>query len=44
LAALLPHVYQTLLAEMQLVSVSLSVLCVVVAMVVAVRREPATQP
>jgi len=44
LAALLPHVYQTLLAEMQLVSASLSVLCVVVAMVVAVRREPATQP
>jgi RsiW-degrading membrane proteinase PrsW (M82 family) len=44
LAALLPHVYQTLLAEMQLVSACLSVLCVVVAMVVAVRREPATQP
>ncbi len=44
LATLLPHIYQTLLAEMQLVSASLSVLCVVVAMVVAVRREPATQP
>ncbi len=44
LATLLPHVYQTLLAEMQLVSVSLSVLCVAVAIVVAVRREPATPP
>jgi hypothetical protein len=44
LATLLPHVYQTLLAEMQLVSVSLSVLCVAVAIVVAVRREPATHP
>jgi hypothetical protein len=44
LATLLPHVYQTLLAEMQLVSVSLSVFCVVVAMVVAVRREGATHP
>jgi hypothetical protein len=43
LATLLPHVYQTLLAEMQLVSASLSVLCVAVAIVVAVRREPATQ-
>jgi hypothetical protein len=44
LATLLPHVYQTLLAEMQLVSASLSVFCVVVAMVVAVRREGATHP
>jgi hypothetical protein len=44
LAALLPHVYQTLLAEMQLVSASLSVLCVAIAIVVAVRREPATHP
>ncbi len=44
LATLLPHVYQTLLAEMQLVSASLSVLCVVVAIVVAVRREPVTHP
>lgn len=44
LATLLPHVYQTLLAEMQLVSTSLSVLCVVVAIVVAVRREPVTHP
>ena len=44
LATLLPHVYQTLLAEMQLVSASLSVLCVAIAMVVAVRREPATHP
>ena len=44
LATLLPHVYQTLLAEMQLVSASLSVLCVVVAIVVAVRREPVAQP
>jgi len=44
LATLLPHVYQTLLAEMQLVSASLSVLCVAVAIVVAVRREPATHP
>jgi hypothetical protein len=43
LATLLPHVYQTLLAETQLVSASLSVFCVVVAIVVAVRREPATQ-
>jgi RsiW-degrading membrane proteinase PrsW (M82 family) len=44
LATLLPHFYQTLLAEMQLVSASLSVLCVAVAIVVAVRREPATHP
>jgi hypothetical protein len=44
LATLLPHVYQTFLAEMQLVSASLSVLCVAVAIVVAIRREPATQP
>jgi hypothetical protein len=44
LATLLPHVYQTLLAEMQLVSASLSVLCVAIAMVVTVRRDPATHP
>jgi hypothetical protein len=44
LATLLPHIYQTLLAEMQLVSASLSVFYVVVAMVVAVRREGATHP
>jgi hypothetical protein len=44
LATLLPHVYQTLLAEMQFLSASLSVFCVAVAMIVAVRREPATQP
>ena len=44
LATLLPHFYQALLAEMQLVSASLSVLCVAVAIVVAVRREPATHP
>ncbi|NBV48460.1 MAG: hypothetical protein EBR95_05330 [Verrucomicrobia bacterium] len=44
LATLLPHIYQTLLAETQLASASLSVLCVAVAMVVAVRREPATHP
>ena len=44
LATLLPHAYQTLLAELQLASASLSVLCLAVAVVVALRREPAARP
>jgi hypothetical protein len=44
LATLLPHVYQTLLAEMQLLSVTVAALLVGVAVFVAVRRESDTQP
>ena len=44
LATLLPHVYQTLLAEMQLLSVTVAALLVGVAFFVAVRRESDTQP
>jgi hypothetical protein len=44
LATLLPHVYQTLMAETQIISGGISLLSVAVAIVVAVRREPATQP
>jgi hypothetical protein len=44
LATLLPHVYQALLAETQFLSGTISVLCVAVAIVIAVRREPATRP
>jgi multisubunit Na+/H+ antiporter MnhG subunit len=44
LATLLPHVYQTLTAETQIISGGISLLSVAVAIVVAVRREPATQP
>jgi hypothetical protein len=44
LATLLPHVYQMLMAETQILAGGISLLCVAVAIVVAVRREPATQP
>jgi hypothetical protein len=44
LATLLPHVYQTLMAETQIISGGISFVCVAVAIVVAIRREPATQP
>lgn len=44
LATLLPHVYQTLMAEAQIISGGISLLCVAVAIVVAVRRESATHP
>jgi hypothetical protein len=44
LATLLPHVYQTLMAETQIISGGISLLCVAVAIVMAVRREPATHP
>lgn len=44
LATLLPHVYQMLMAETQIISGGISLACVAVAIVVAVRREPATQP
>lgn len=44
LATLLPHVYQTLMAETQIIAGGLSLVCVAIAIVVAVRREPATQP
>jgi hypothetical protein len=44
LATLLPHAYQMLFAETQLLSVSVSVLLVGTAFFVAVRRESGTQP
>lgn len=44
LATLLPHVYQTLIAETQIIAGGLSLVCVAIAIVVAVRREAATQP
>jgi hypothetical protein len=44
LATLLPHVYQTLMAETQIIAGGISFVCVAVAIVVAIRREPATQP
>lgn len=44
LATLLPHVYQTLMAETQIIAGGLSLVCVAIAIVVAVRREAATQP
>jgi hypothetical protein len=44
LATMLPHVYQTLMAETQIISGGISFVCVAVAIVVAIRREPATQP
>ncbi len=44
LATLLPHAYQMLLAETQLLSFSVSVLLVGATFFVAVRRESDTQP
>ncbi|MFZ9460901.1 MAG: hypothetical protein ACO28N_03945 [Opitutales bacterium] len=44
LATLLPHVYQMLMAETQIIAGGISLVCVAVAIVVAFRREPATQP
>ena len=44
LATLLPHAYQMLFAETQLLSASVSVLLVGTACFVAVRRESDTQP
>lgn len=44
LATLLPQIYQTLMAETQIIAGGISLVCVAVAIVVAVRREPATQP
>lgn len=44
LATLLPHAYQMLFAETQLLSASVSVLLVGTAFFVAVRRESDTQP
>jgi len=44
LATMLPHVYQTIMAETQIISGGISFVCVAVAIVVAIRREPATQP
>ena len=44
LATLLPHAYQMLFAETQLLSVSVSVLLVGATFFVAVRRESDTQP
>jgi multisubunit Na+/H+ antiporter MnhG subunit len=44
LATLLPHVYQMLMAETQIIAGGISLVCVAVAIVVAIRREPATQP
>ena len=44
LATLLPHAYQMLLAETQMLSVTVAVLSVGTAMFVAVRRESGKQP
>jgi magnesium-transporting ATPase (P-type) len=44
LATLLPHVYQMLMTETQIIPGGISLVCVAIAIVVAVRREPATQP
>jgi hypothetical protein len=44
LATLLPHAYQMLFAETQLLSVTVSALLVGTAFFVAVRRESGTQP
>jgi hypothetical protein len=44
LATLLPHAYQMLLAETQLLSVTIAALLVGTACFVAVRRESGTQP
>jgi hypothetical protein len=44
LATLLPHVYQMLMAETQIIAGGISLVCVAVAIVVAVSREPASQP
>ncbi len=43
LATLLPHVYQMLMAETHIIAGGISLVCVAVAIVVAVRREPSTQ-